>query len=82
LSKGTQKEPWFLKLHPNGRIPVLVDQTRDDFVVFESAAILLYLSQHYDKEFKFLQNPGTDPDGYSVVLQWIFFTVMQSLLLS
>lgn len=72
LSKGTQKDPWFLKLNPNGRIPVLVDQRRDDFVVFESAAILLYLSQHYDKEFKFLPK---DPDGYSEVLQWIFFSV-------
>jgi len=71
LSKGTQKQPWFLKLNPNGRIPVLVDQKRDDFVVFESAAILLYLSQHYDKESKF--HPK-DPDGYSEVLQWIFFT--------
>jgi len=79
LSKGTQKQPWFLKLNPNGRIPVLVDQKRDDFVVFESAAILLYLSQHYDKESKF--HPK-DPDRYSELLQWIFFTVRQSLLLS
>ena len=23
LSKGTQRERWFLKLNPNGRIPVL-----------------------------------------------------------
>ena len=72
LSKGTQKDPWFLKLNPNGRIPVLVDQRRDDFDVFESAALLLYLAQHYDKEFKFLPK---DPNEHSEVLQWIFFTV-------
>ncbi|OBZ69064.1 Disulfide-bond oxidoreductase YfcG, partial [Grifola frondosa] len=41
ISKNTQKEPWFIKLNPNGRIPVLVDRNRANFTVFETAAILL-----------------------------------------
>lgn len=70
-----QKEPWFLKVNPNGRIPALVDRSRNNFNVFESAAILLYLDQHYDKEHKFSFDRDADPDNYSVMLQWIFFAV-------
>ncbi|OSC98747.1 glutathione transferase Ure2p class [Trametes coccinea BRFM310] len=73
ISKNTQKEPWFIKLNPNGRIPVLVDRNRNNFNVFESAAILLYLQQHYDKENKFAFDRDADPDNYSEMLQWIFF---------
>ncbi|KAJ3910210.1 glutathione S-transferase C-terminal-like protein [Lentinula edodes] len=73
ISKNTQKEPWFIKLNPNGRIPVLVDRSRNNFPVFETGAILLYLQQHYDKENKFGWDPKVDPEEYSQTLQWIFF---------
>ncbi|KAI0721818.1 glutathione S-transferase C-terminal-like protein [Cerioporus squamosus] len=73
ISTNRQKEPWFIKLNPNGRIPTLVDRSRNNFNVFESAAILLYLVQHYDKEKKFTFDADADPDNYSVMLQWIFF---------
>ncbi|KAH7922043.1 glutathione S-transferase [Leucogyrophana mollusca] len=73
ISKNTQKEPWFIKLNPNGRIPVLVDRSRNNFAVFETAAILLYLEQHYDKEQKFAFDPAKQPNDYSEMLQWIFF---------
>jgi len=73
ISTMRQKEPWFIKLNPNGRIPVLVDRNRNDFVVFETAAILLYLSQHYDKEKKLVFQADTQPDDWSEMLQWIFF---------
>jgi glutathione S-transferase len=59
----------------NGRIPALVDPNRNDFKVFETAAILLYLEKHYDPEHIFSW-PSSDPqaDDYrSEVLQWIFF---------
>jgi hypothetical protein len=46
--------------------------------VFESAAILLYLAQHYDKEFRFTFDPATHPDEYNEVLQWIFFAVSET----
>jgi glutathione S-transferase len=51
----------------------LVDESRNNFAVFESAAILLYLLQHYDKDNKFGWNPEKDPEDYSRALQWIFF---------
>lgn len=72
-----QKEPWFIKLNPNGRIPVLVDPNRKDFTVFETAAILLYLGQHYDTTKKFTFDPKVQADEYSKMLQWMFFTVSQ-----
>ncbi|TBU26001.1 glutathione S-transferase C-terminal-like protein [Dichomitus squalens] len=74
IRKDTQKEPWFIKMNPNGRIPVLVDSNRENFTVFESAAILLYLEQHYDSQLKFSFDPRTRPDEYSEMLQWIFFS--------
>jgi len=66
-----QKQPEYLKINPNGRIPALVDRSRNNFQIFESAAILLYLSEHYDKQNLF--HFGDQPDRESEMLQWIFF---------
>jgi glutathione S-transferase len=73
ISTNRQKEPWFIALNPNGRIPVVVDRTHkpDPFTVFESAAILLYLVRKYDTESRFTFPVGSDDE--SVMLQWIFF---------
>ncbi|KAG6855127.1 hypothetical protein C0991_006056 [Blastosporella zonata] len=73
ISKDIQKEPWFIKLNPNGRIPALVDRRRDNFVVFETAAIMLYLAHNYDKNFKLWYDPIQNPNEYSEILQWTFF---------
>lgn len=70
--KKEQKEDWFLKINPNGRIPAIVDRSRDNFAVFESGSILLYLAQHYDKEHKF--SFAVNSNEYSEALQWMFFS--------
>jgi len=31
-----QKQDWYLKIAPNGRIPAIVDRDNNDFLVFES----------------------------------------------
>lgn len=64
LGKLVQKEPWFLELNPNGRIPVLVD---DGFPIFESGAILIWLAE------KTGQLMPTEPQARSKVIQWLMF---------
>ena len=67
FSKNEQKAPDYLKLNPNGRIPTIVDRSNNDFVVFESGAILWYLAEKYGK---FLPS---DPNEKSRTLQWLMF---------
>lgn len=67
LSEKDQKADWYVKLNPNGRIPTLIDHDNDDFVVFESGAILIYLAE---KTGQFLPK---DVKGRSRVLQWLMF---------
>lgn len=44
IDAGEHKLPAFQKLHPHARIPVLVDEA-NGIILFESAAILLYLAE-------------------------------------
>ncbi|KAG9237895.1 glutathione S-transferase [Amylocarpus encephaloides] len=80
ISKGTQKEGWFLKINPNGRIPAIVDRTpkadgkEQEKRVFEGGAILLYLCQKYDPAGK-LSYPY-DSDEHWEIVEWIMW--MQS----
>ena len=64
LGKQTQKEEWFLKLNPNGRIPVLKDNENNK-VIFESGAILYYLAIKYNKFF--IEEKRTE------IMQWLMF---------
>jgi GSH-dependent disulfide-bond oxidoreductase len=67
LLANEQKQPAFLAMNPNGRIPVIVDRDADGFAVFESGAILIYLAE------KTGQLMPRDPKGRSVVMQWLMF---------
>lgn len=67
LSEGEQKAESFLALNPNGRIPVIVDREADDFVVFESGAIMIYLAE---KAGRLLP---ADVKGRARVMQWLMF---------
>ncbi len=59
------KEDWYLKLNPNARVPTIDD---DGFVMWESAAINLYLARKYKSPLW----PST-PQGEGRMLQWAFF---------
>ena len=67
LSAGQQKTPEFLRICPNGRIPAITDRDEDNFAVFESGAIMIYLAE---KSGRFLP---TDVRGRSRVIQWLMF---------
>lgn len=66
LVNGEQKEDWFLKLNPNGKVPVLLDEDKS---IWESNAILLYIGR------KFTQNNLIPQDITKLghMLQWLFF---------
>jgi GST-like protein len=67
LGRLDQKQEWFLRINPNGRIPAIVDRDAGDFPLFESGAILIYLAE---KAGRLL---GRDPKERSRVLQWLMF---------
>ena len=67
LGRREQKEPWFLRINPNGRIPAIIDHDEDSFAVFESGAILVYLAE---KSGRFLP---ADARARSRVMQWLMF---------
>jgi len=67
MDRHEQKAPWYLKLNPNGRIPTIVDHDNDDFAVFESGALMIYLAE------KTGQLLPADVKGRSTVIQWLMF---------
>src|SRR5918993_5871564 len=67
LAQGEQKQAWYRAINPNARIPAIVDHDADDFAVFESGAILIYLAEKTGRLM-----PG-DAKGRSLVLQWLMF---------
>ncbi|EMR68737.1 hypothetical protein MGN70_007027 [Eutypa lata] len=54
MTEHEQKEPWFLEINPNGRIPALTDKDENgqELKVWESGAMLQYLVARYDKDHK------------------------------
>ena len=75
LAENTQKEPWFLEINPNGRIPALTDTWTDGkpIRVFESGAILEYLVDRYDKDHK-VSYPRDSREHWEVT-SWVNITI-------
>ncbi|KAF4993906.1 hypothetical protein FGRMN_6153 [Fusarium graminum] len=72
ITKNTQKEDWFLKINPNGRIPALTDTLNGKEIrVFESGAILEYLVDRYDKDHK-LSYPHGSAEHWEVT-SWLMW---------
>lgn len=67
ITSGVQKEQPFVGINPNGRIPAIVDRANNDFAVFESGAIMIYLAE---KAGRLLPS---DAKGRSQVIQWLMF---------
>jgi GST-like protein len=71
IGKGDQFKPEFLAITPNHRIPAIVDPDGPDgkpFTLFESAAIMLYLSEKCGGALI-----PKDPVGKYRCLEWMMF---------
>ena len=64
LQAGKQQQPDFLAINPFGKVPTIVD---DDFKLWESGAILLYLAEKYDAI-------AATPEQRAKLAQWVLFT--------
>ena len=67
LAFGRAEAEAFIEMNPNGRIPVIVDRANNDFAVFESGAIMLYLAESAGRLIP------ADEKGRSRVVQWLMF---------
>ncbi|MBI3525872.1 MAG: glutathione S-transferase [Betaproteobacteria bacterium] len=77
-SQNQQKSPEYLKLNPNGRIPVLVD---GGLVLYEAAAICLHLA---DRHPAAALAPALGSDARAEFYKWLIYltnTVQAELLL-
>ncbi|KAF3935066.1 hypothetical protein ABW20_dc0108259 [Dactylellina cionopaga] len=71
IGTNEQKKDWFLRLNPNGRIPVIIDNTQSPpHAVMETSAELLYLIEREDAKNYF---GFSEPLEKSQLLQWLFF---------
>ncbi|CAK7234205.1 Glutathione S-transferase 2 [Sporothrix bragantina] len=73
VSKAEQKEPWFLAVNPNGRVPALSDVLPDGTALnlFESGSIMQYLVERYDTCHKISYPKGTAQAFQTS--SWLFF---------
>ena len=67
LSENEQKEPDFLEISPNGRIPAIVDRDANNLAIFESGAIMIYLAEKTGKLMP------RDLNEKAKVLEWLMF---------
>lgn len=70
IGKEEQFDPAFTRINPNGKIPAIVDHdAREPIVVFESAAILIYLAD------KFRNLIPQDVHGRALCMSWTIWQV-------
>jgi glutathione S-transferase len=55
LEYGVNKSPEYLKMNPNGLVPVLQD---GDLILWESHTIMRYLAKKYDSQVRFSKDAG------------------------
>lgn len=68
INNKEQFQPHFLAISPNNRIPAIIDRDNDDYALFESGAILLYLAE---KSGQFLNTD--DRDVYWRTIEWLMW---------
>jgi glutathione S-transferase len=69
LHKGEHKKSDYMKIHPHGAVPALVD---GDLALFESAAICMYLADRFPAK-KLAPEVGTPARG--LYYQWMVYSM-------
>ena len=72
LAEGEQKRPEYLKLNPNGKIPLLVV---DGHPIFESLAQLLHLGETFGVEKGLFPEPGVERAEAFKWMCWVSVSV-------
>ena len=68
IAKDEQFQPHFLKISPNNRIPAIIDKDNNDYSLFESGAILMYLAEKSGKLLNF-----SDKNEYYRTIEWLMW---------
>tara|TARA_B100001741_G_scaffold206300_1_gene170508 strand:- start:940 stop:1578 length:639 start_codon:yes stop_codon:yes gene_type:complete len=68
IAKDEQFQDHFLKISPNNRIPAIVDKNNDNYALFESGAILMYLAEKSGKLLNF-----DNKDEYYRTIEWLMW---------
>ena len=68
ISKDEQFQPHFLEMSPNNRIPAIVDKDNNNFSLFESGAILMYLAEKTGKLIN-----KSNRDEYYRTIEWLMW---------
>ncbi|MFI5396383.1 MAG: glutathione S-transferase family protein [Candidatus Binatia bacterium] len=69
MSKGEHKSPEYMKIHPHGAVPALID---GNTALFESAAICAYLADKYPEKHL---APAVGTPARGLYYQWMFYTM-------
>lgn len=75
LKKGETKNPDFLKLNPNGRVPCIV---HDGTPIWESAAITMYLGETFGVDNGLYPAPGPARGRAMTWITWTNVTVSEA----